>query len=280
MAVLGGSYGAGKSSTGSSYSENVFQPQAEALTGLYGQAGNLWGSQNFAPFMQLAQQMQPWMFQQAQQMQPALQQQAAGGIRNPQLEKQLMENMGAPSQMGQMYANIVGGPGNTYTDPLINSLRNDMQYTADRRIGTQNDLRAATLGQSGSAKHGVQNALTNRYAEQDFQKQANQIRQQGYNTDLALKMDIAKNADINRLKAAEQAQGYLNQMNQNQQGAFGYAGNMQNLGMGAYAPLMQAMQFPWQMMNQYAGIIGDPTVLGQGSSYSKSNYKQGSGSIL
>jgi hypothetical protein len=280
MSVVGGSYGAGRSSSGSEYSENVFQPQAQALTGLYGQAGNLWGGQDFAPFMQMAQQLQPWMFQQAQAMQPALNQQASGGIRSPELERQLAQNMQAPSQMGQMYANIVGGPGNTYTDPLINSLRNDMQYTADRQIGTQNDLRAATLGQSGSAKHGVQNALTNRYANQDFQSQANQIRQQGYDTDLALKMGIAGQADTNRLKAADQAQNYMNNLNSNQQGAFGYAGNMQNLGMGAYAPLMQSMQFPWQMMNQYAGILGDPTVLGSGNSYSKSNYKEGSGSIF
>ena len=181
----------------------------------------------------------------------------------------MMENMRAPSAMGQMYNSIVGGPGNTYTDPLIDSLRNDMQYTADRRIGTQNDLRAATLGQSGSARHGVQNALTNRYANQDFQRMANQIRQQGYDKDLALKMDIARQADTNRMGAVDQAQKYLNQQNANQQGAFNFGSMLQNLGMGMYAPLMMAQQQPWNMMNQYAGILGDPTVLNKGSSSGK-----------
>jgi hypothetical protein len=228
--------------------------------------------------MQMAQQLQPWMFQQAQALQPALNQQAAGGIRNPQLEQQLMQNMQAPSEMGKMYANIVGGPGNTYTDPLINSLRNDMQYTADRRIGTQNDLRAATLGQSGSARHGVQNALTNRYANQDFQNKANQIRQQGYDKDLNWKMGIASMADTNRLKAAEQAQGYLNQQNKNQQNAFGYGSVLQNLGMGMFAPQMMAQQQPWNFLSQYASILGDPTVLDKASSSaSSSKYSGGIG---
>jgi hypothetical protein len=146
-----------------------------------------------------------------------------------------------------------------------------MQYTADRQIGTQNDLRAATLGQSGSARHGVQNALTNRYANQDFQNKANQIRQQGYNTDLALKMGIASMADTNRLKAADQAQNYMNQLNANQQGAFGYGSTLQNLGMGMFAPLAQAQQQPWNFMGQYANILGDPTILDRASSSGKSH---------
>ena len=172
--------------------------------------------------------------------------------------------------MGQMYNSIVGGPGNTYTDPLINSMRNDMLRTADRRIGTQNDLRAATLGQSGSARHGVQNALTDRYANMDFQNQANKIRQEGYNTDLALKMGIAQQADSNRLASAQQSMDYMNQLNQNQQGAFGFGNTLQNLGMGAFAPMMQAQQQPWNFLGQYANILGDPTVLDKASSSGKS----------
>ena len=273
--TIGGEASYSSSRQRSNYDQRVFEPQANALTNLYNQAGNLYGNQGFDQYLQLAQQLQPWMFQQAQALQPALNQQAAGGIRNPQLEQQLMQNMQAPSEMGKMYANILGGPGNTYTDPLINSLRNDMQYTADRQIGTQNDLRAATLGQSGSARHGVQNALTNRYANQDFQNKANQIRQQGYNTDLALKMDIASKADANRLKAAEQAQGYLNQQNQNQQNAFGYGSVLQNLGMGAFAPQMMAQQQPWNFLSQYASILGDPTVLDRASSSAKSTSASG-----
>lgn len=259
----------------SNYDQRVFEPQVEALSNLYNQAGSLYGNQGFDQYLQLAQQLQPWMFQQAQSLQPALNQQASGGIRNPQLEQQLMQNMQAPSEMGKMYANIVGGPGNTYTDPLINSLRNDMQYTADRQIGTQNDLRAATLGQSGSARHGVQNALTNRYANQDFQNKANQIRQQGYNTDLALKMDIASKADTNRLAAAQQAQNYLNQQNQNQQNAFNYGSVLQNLGMGAFAPQMMAQQQPWNFLSQYASILGDPTILERAHSSAKSKSASG-----
>jgi hypothetical protein len=279
MFGIGGSGGSSKSNQKSNYEQSVFGPQADALTNLYGQAGNLYGNQDYSGYLQMAQQLQPWMFQQAQALQPAYQQQAAGGIRNPQLEQQLMRNMQAPSEMGKMYANILGGPGNTYTDPLINSLRNDMQYTADRQIGTQNDLRAATLGQSGSARHGVQNALTNRYANQDFQNKANQIRQQGYDKDLNWKMGIASMADTNRLKSADQAQNYMNQLNQNQQNAFNYGSVLQNLGMGMFAPQMMAQQQPWNFLSQYASILGDPTVLDRASSSARSSKYSGGISI-
>lgn len=263
--------GASSSKSRSGFKEQVFGPQAEALTGLYGQAGSLYGSQDFSPFMQMAQRMQPWMFQQAQSLQPAMRQQASGGIRNQAMENQLLRNMQAPSATGQMYQSIVGGPGNTYIDPLINSMRNDMQYTTDRQIGTQNDLQAATMGQSGSAKHGVQNALTQRYANQDFQNNANAMRASGYDKDLAMKMGIAQQADMGRLTSAQQAMDYMGGLNQNQQGSFGLAGNMQNLGMGGFAPMMQAYQVPWQMMQNYAGVLGGPTVLGQGSSKGRSS---------
>jgi hypothetical protein len=280
MSVISLGGGASKSKSKSQYSENVFDPQAQALTGLYGNAAQLYGGQNFAPFMQMAQQLQPWMFQQAQNLQPAMQQQAQGGIRSPELEQQLAANMGAPSQMGQMYANIVGGQGNTYIDPLINNMRTDMLNTTNRQIGTQNDLNAAMVGQSGSAKHGVQNALTQRYANQDFQTSANAARAGAYDKDLQMKMAIAKNADTNRLQSAQQSMNYMQGLNQNQQGAFNLAGNMQNLGMGGFAPLMQAYQQPWNAMNQYAGIIGDPTVLGQGYSKGSSSAWNANGSFM
>ena len=62
----------------------------------------------------------------------------------------------------------------------------------------------------------------------------------------------------------------------NRNAGMGYGSGMQNLGMGSMAPWMQAQNQGWNNMNNYAGVIGGPTVLGSGSS-SGSSKSVGSG---
>jgi hypothetical protein len=50
-------------------------------------------------------------------------------------------------------------------------------------------------------------------------------------------------------------------------GALGMGQNMQNLGMGSFAPGMM----PWQNISNYANALGSPTVLNSGSSSGNSN---------
>jgi len=52
-----------------------------------------------------------------------------------------------------------------------------------------------------------------------------------------------------------------------QTGALNSGGQMQNLGMGSFAPTMM----PWQNMSNYANSIGSPTVLSSGSSSGNSS---------
>jgi len=69
--------------------------------------------------------------------------------------------------------------------------------------------------------------------------------------------------------------GMMGQQQNAMQGGLNYGGQMQNLGMGSFAPYMM----PWQAANQYAGTIGSPTILGSGSMTGSSDSKSMQGGM-
>jgi hypothetical protein len=172
----------------------------------------------------------------------------------------LQESMNNPSQTGRMYEDIVGGSGNTYIDPMVQAMKGGMMENRDRmQSGT--GLDAAQMGQGGSSRHAMQNAMTDRGISTDMARMEDTMRGNAYDTDLNWKMDIAKQADLGRGQAQDRAMGVLGGGDSNRQYGMGYQPTQQNLGMGTMAPWMQASMQPWQQMGQYQQGMQDPTVM-------------------
>lgn len=265
--AFGVNYGDSSSSNKFMSQDNVFGPQADALTGLYGQASNLWGGQNFAPFQQMAGSLTPWMQQQAMMAQPAYQQQLRGGIQNPALDQAYGQFLSGPTATQKWQQGATGG--NSFTQPLIDSANQSLQQNYDWNTRPNTNLGAAAAGQAGSSRHGIAEGLQKSQLGSQKAQMTNQIGNANYWDQLGLEQQIASGLDANKLQALQQWGGLTQDQNANQQAGIGYGSQMQNLGMGSMAPMMMGMQFPWQMMSNYANTIGDPTVL---------NYQKGSGS--
>ena len=267
--------GGGKqsSSNQSSFNQRIMAEQIPALTGLWNSAGNLYGyNQNqFGNFNSMAQQLTPWMFQQAQQASPAYQQQLGGGIQDPNLTRQFNQFMDSPSATQSIYADVLGGASQSYADPLVNQLRQDMQINMNR--GPMRDLNtnAANLGRAGSDRNVLQRALTDAENNRNFGVLSAGIRNDSQAKDMALRMKIAEQADANKLGGLQLGFNSLNQRNANQQGAFGLGSAMQNMGMGVFAPWMQGQSAMWNPMMNYANVIGAPQMLSSGQSSGKSS---------
>ena len=89
-------------------------------------------------------------------------------------------------------------------------------------------------------------------------------------------MNIAQMADTNKLNTQTLMSNMLNSQNQTSMNAYQQGGqSMQNLGMGTMSPY----NVPWDQMNQYANVMGQPTVLGSGTQTSKSSGGGKSGGI-
>lgn len=256
------------SSSTSTMDQSVWGPQGSALEGLYGQAKDLYGRMGGyqQQIDQQAQGLTPQMQAIADQSSGAFQQQLGGGSfgDTADVRSRLMENMGQPSQMGQMYESIVGGPGNTYIDPMVDAMKSGAMENLDLMQSTAG-LDASAMGQGGSSRHAMQNAMLARGANQDMIQQEANMRGGAYGTDLGMKMDIARMADTNRQSEQDRMMGMLSGADANRQGGMNYGQNLQNLTMGTMAPTQQAMNTNWGNINQYADILGGPQVLSQGT---------------
>jgi len=274
----GGSSSKSESNSQANTSQDVWGPQGQALSGMYQNANDLWGQ---------TQGMQDQLGNQANQatgnMQDVFDSQMGG--MNDQLQggaygdtdairSQLLDSMGQRSNTGQMYENIVGGPGNSYIDPMVEAMRNSgMQQMKTMRSGT--GLKAAALGQGGSSRHAMQNSMNDSQIAQDMNRQEFDMRSGAYDTDLNWKMDIARMADGNRQQEQDRMMGMLSGANSSQQYGMGQGQSMQNLGMGMMAPNMQVQNQGWGNMDNYANAIGGPTVLQQGEQSGSSKSSAG-----
>lgn len=279
---MGGSKGGNQSSSRGNQSQNVWQPQGDALQGLYGNAENLWGNNGMYQgyLNNIAQNLGPYMQNIMQSGQGGMDQQLGGGAYGDtdQIRNQLLGSMGQRSNMGSMYESIVGGQGNTYIDPMVDAMKGSSMENL-QRMQSGTGLDAAAMGQGGSNRHAMQNAMQATQMNQDMMDREMQMRGGAYDTDLQMKMGIAQQADQNRQLEQDRMMGMLGGANQSQQYGMGYAPMAQNLGMGSMAPWMQAQNQGWNSMNQYANTIGAPTVLGSGDMRGSSKGKGGGASI-
>ena len=268
-------FGGSSAKESSNFNQNTaFTPQ---WNDYYNNLNSQWGASQ--PMMNLGMgQMnmaQPYMNQAANTGQQGANYMMGGGsygdtsgMRN-NLYSSLQNSMSNPSSMGRMYQDIVGGPGNTYIDPMVASMRQSGNQALDR-ANAGNAADAANYGQSGSSRQAMQNSMNTSQANMDMAGLENQMRGNAYNTDLNWKMGIAQQADLGRGQAQDRAMGVLGGGDANRQMGMNYMPTQQNLGMGTMAPWMQAMYAPWNMANMYGTAMGDPTIVGSGSSKGKS----------
>lgn len=286
---MGGSSSKSESESKSDMSQDVWGGQQGALQDLYGNASALWG-QNMGQMGQMQNQADmaaERMNQSYTGQQPAWMNQLGGGVYsgtndavNQSLVDSLSASMSGPSNMGQMYESIVGGEGNTYIDPMVDAMKQSTQQDLERYGVPQTDAAAVAAGQSGSSRHGIAEGLMRADAAQNMANQEAQMRGQAYDKDLAMKMNIAQQADLGKGQAQQRAIDLMNSQNAAQQWGLGQGGMMQQQAMGGMAPYMQMQQAPWQAFGQYANAIGGPTILGSGSQSGSSKASAASGGMF
>lgn len=272
---MGGSAGKNKSeSSGSTSSkENVWGTQGDALEKLYGSAADVFGGQGQYEglFNQIAQSLQPQFKETTTGAGQGMENLLGGGAfgDTTDVRRALMDSMAQTqggSQTGKMYESIVGGQGNDYIDPMVDAMkRSSMDNLAQMQSSAGMD--ATKAGQGGSSRHAMQNAMLAQNANQGMLDREMQMRGGAYDKDLAMKMDIAKQADLGIQNTQQRYMDMLGGANQNVNQGIQAGQSVQNLGMGQMSPYMKAMTAPWQSMTNYANVLGRPTVLGssQGS---------------
>lgn len=274
---VSGNLGKSESSTGSN--QRIWGPQGQALQNLYGNAENMFDTTNSqnGNFLSSLNNVNPYMSAAAGGGLEGMNKMLQGGTMGDttQLRDELMSSirgtMNSPSNTSQMYQSIVGGAGNTYIDPMVAAMKSS---SMDNLAKMQNNtgLDAAAMGQGGSSRHAMQNAMLGAQANKDMLAAEMNMRGGAYDKDLAMKMNIANLADQNVQAGQDRMLNMLNQANTNISSGMGYGQQLQNLGMGMLAPQLQGMSSGWDNLSRYSDIIGAPQVLGssRGSSEAKS----------
>lgn len=277
---MGGSLAKNKSSSSGDMSQDVWGGQGGSLQGLYNNAANLYRGQQGDELSDIATDLGSYNQGLMDTSMGGFENQMGGGSfgDTSDVRTRLMESMGNPSQMGEMYNMIVGGEGNTYIDPMVDAMKEGaMENNAMMQSGNAMDATAA--GQGGSSRHAMQNAMTNRFSNQDMMNKETMMRGGAYDIDLDRKMDIASMADTNSQLEQDRMMSMMYGSDQNQQAGMGFGGAMQNLGMGSMAPWMQSQNQDWSNMGNYANTIGGPTVLTSGGQSGSGKGAGTSGSI-
>ncbi|RLD70922.1 MAG: hypothetical protein DRI98_06685 [Bacteroidetes bacterium] len=135
------------------------------------------------------------------------------------------------------------------------------------------------MGQGGSSRHAMQNAMQGAQVNKDMMTQEANMRGGAYDKDLAMKMGIAQQADQSRQSEQDRMMQMMQGSDANRMGGMNYGSSMQNLGMGMMAPWMQAQNQGWGSMGNYANALGGPTVLSQGSQSGDSKAMSGGGGM-
>ena len=282
-ASAGGSKSKNKASSESSFSaiQNVWDGQGGALKDLYNQASQLY--QNFDPsqFNNAIDYSTKYSQGLSDAAKPAWMDQLKGGYNSvvasaaeQPLIKSLTNSLSGPSNTGRMYESIVGGAGNTYIDPMVASMKRGVVDSLNRQLPGI-DSNAIAAGQMGSSRHGIAEGLARSDANKYMTDAENTMRGEAYDKDLNWKMDIARMADSNIGAAQDRSINLLNSRDAASQGALAQGQEMTRYGNNTYDTEMMKAQLPWDILSNYANIVGDPTVLSSASGKSKS---KGSGS--
>ena len=267
----GGAQGSqSKANSNSMFQQQIPQWQANALTNMYNAAQGQYNTtgqaiQNQTPAAQ------SYIDQTNAAAMPEWKNQLSGGVYQgmdnaTNLTNSLQQSLNSPTNTQNIYGQMMGGNGNNYADAMKASYLGDANRATDNMLAGL-DSRAAASGMSGGSRHGVATSQGMYDINSNLQKN---LADTGYNTfdkDLANKLNIAQQADSGTLARQQMMAGMLGQQQGVQTGALNFGQNMQNLGMGSFAPTMM----PWQNMSNYANSIGSPTVLSSGSSSGNSN---------
>jgi hypothetical protein len=266
----GGNYSESSANNQSNFNQRIPKWQSDALTKMYKAAAGTFGNTGNAINAQTPG-VQNYINQTNQSAMPEWQSQLNGGVYQGMdnanaLSNSLQQSLNSPTNTQNIYGQMMGGNGNNYADAM------KAGYTADANRATDNmlanlDSRAAASGMSGGSRHGVATSQGMYDINSNLQKN---LADTGYNTfdkDLQNKLGIAQQADQGTLARQQMMSGMLGAQQGVQTGALGQGQNMQNLGMGSFAPGMM----PWQNMSNYANSIGSPTVLSSGSSSGNSS---------
>lgn len=279
---MGGSLGKSKGSSNNQFSNNVWGTQGNALGSLYQTILNQVGGNNYqSQIKDAAGNIQNQVNDLVNSQTGGNKELAAGGVYGDtsDIRQKLLDSMGGRSNMGSMYESIVGGPGNTYVDPLIEQMRQSSAQNVQALQGN-NALDAAAMGQSGSSRQAMQDAMFANQANKDLLGQEAQLRQSNYDRDLAMKMGIAQQADTNRGAEQDRLLSMLQGAQSSKENAGGSNVNLlQTLLSSGMAPWLQAQQGLWNPINNAANAIGGPTLIGSGSGGSKSKGFGTSGSL-
>ena len=266
----GGNYSESSANNQSSFNQKIPKWQSDALTKMYGAAASTFGNTGNSINQQMGG-AQDYINQTNQSAMPEWRNQLNGGVYQGMdnanaLSNSLQQSLSNPTATSQIYGQMMGGNGNNYADAMKAGYAADANRAAANMLSTL-DARAAASGMSGGSRHGVATSQGMYDINSNLQKNLADI---GYNTfdkDLNNKLNIAQQADSGTLARQQMMAGMLGQQQGVQTGALNSGGQMQNLGMGNFAPTMM----PWQNMSNYANSIGSPTVLSSGSSSGSSN---------
>jgi len=262
---MGFSLGGDKSSSKGQMNQNIWDPQAQGLEQMYGAANQTYqdtrqgGQQGY----RLAPGAEQMMNRTANLGFNGMQNQLGGGAwgdTSGVRDQMLSQMQGGPTNTSLMYQNIVGGPGNTYIDPMVAAMKTGMEQNRGM-MQSGNAMDANSMGQGGSSRHAMENAMTNKQINQDMTQAEMNMRGDNYARDMEWKMGIAGLADQNQQSNLDRMYNMVNAGNQSQQFGMNYAPTQQANNMGQFAPWMMANQMPWMNMDAYANVMGDPTVL-------------------
>lgn len=275
---MGGSTGKSKGSSNNSFSTNVWGPQGDALQNLYQLAFGQFGKGN---------DLMGQITGQAGNISNAVngiigsneKLQTGGAYGDTSVIRQkLLDSMGGRSNIGTMYESIVGGNGNTYVDPLIDRLRADSAQNVATLQGG-NAMDAAAMGQSGSSRQAMQDAMFANQANKDLLNKESELRHGAYDTDLGMKMGIAQQADSNRSAEQDRLLAMLQGGQSSMEKGSG-TDLLQTLLSSGMNPWLQAQQAGWNPINNLSNIIGNAIMTGSGSGSSKSKGFGAGGSIF
>ena len=266
----GGNYSESSANNQSSFNQKIPKWQSDALTKMYNAAASTFGKTGNSINQQMGG-AQDYINQTNQSAMPEWRNQLNGGVYQGMdnanaLSSSLQQSLSNPTATSQIYGQMMGGQGNNYADAMKASYLGDANRATDNMLANL-DSRAAASGMSGGSRHGVATSQGMYDINSNLQKN---LAQTGYNTfdkDLNNKLNIAQQADSGTLARQQMMAGMLGAQQGVQAGALNAGGQMQNLGMGSFAPTMM----PWQNMSNYANSIGSPTVLSSGSSSGSSN---------
>ena len=268
---MGGSVGKSKSKSSNQFSNNVWGTQGDALGSLYQTTLGQLGQDSYQQQIgSAAYNVQNQANDIVNSQTSAIKDLSSGGVYGDtaDVRQMLLDSMGGRSNMGTMYESIVGGSGNTYVDPLIEQMRKSSAQNVQTLQGS-NALDAAAMGQSGSSRQAMQDAMFASQANQDLLNKEAELRYDTYDKDLAMKMGIAQQADYNHQAEQDRLlamlQGGQSSMEKGTSPVL--LTTLLNYGMN---PWLQAQQAGWNPINNLSNIIGNAIITGSGSGSSKS----------